>query len=159
MQISQNGIDLLKSLEGCSKTVYLDSGGAPTIGIGHLLTKSERASGKIAIAGNLIPYVSGLSDEQVETLLKSDLLSPITFVSQSVKVSLNQNQFDALVSFAFNVGVWAFNSSTLRKVLNAGRYDQVPEQMKRWVHDNGKVVRGLINRRNAEIALWNKPVD
>jgi lysozyme len=71
---------------------------------------------------------------------------------------LNQNQFDALVSFAFNVGDGAFRSSTLLRLLNQGQYDQVPAQLRRWNMDNGHVVQGLINRRNKEIALWNTPV-
>ena len=75
-----------------------------------------------------------------------------------VKVPLNQNQFDALVSFVFNVGNNAFRDSTLVKVLNAGHFDQVPTQLRRWIRDNGKIVKGLINRREKEIALWNTPI-
>jgi len=70
---------------------------------------------------------------------------------------LNRNQFTALVSFVFNVGVTAFRESTLLRVLNFGRYTEVPSQLKRWIYDNGVVVNGLINRRNAEIELWTRP--
>jgi lysozyme len=79
-------------------------------------------------------------------------------VNESVTVPLNQNQFDALVSFSFNVGDNAFRGSTLLKLLNQGQYDQVPAQLRRWVRDNGHVVQGLINRREKEIVLWNTAI-
>ena len=75
-------------------------------------------------------------------------------VGGGVKVALSQNQFDALVSFAFNVGNGAFLGSTLLKVLNQGQYDQVPTQLLRWTRSGGQVVQGLVNRRQNEIKLW-----
>jgi len=71
--------------------------------------------------------------------------------------NINQNQFDALVSFVFNIGGHAFRESTLLKKLNAGEYDQVPDQLRRWIYSGGKVVKGLINRREKEIERWNTP--
>jgi lysozyme len=70
---------------------------------------------------------------------------------------LTQNQFDALVSFAFNVGVAAFLESTLLRLLNGKAYDMVPDQLKRWSRDNGHIVPGLTHRRQKEIDLWRTP--
>jgi lysozyme len=137
---------------------YLDSGGAPTIGIGHLLTRSERTSGKIVIGGQSFDYRDGLTEQQCWDLLDQDLDGAESAVNGAVTVPLNQNQFDALVSFTFNVGDGAFRGSTLLKLLNQGRYAEVPTQLRRWVRDNGHVVQGVINRREKEIVLWSTPV-
>lgn len=158
MQVGKSGKALFQEWEGLELNEYLDSGGAPTIGIGHLMTRSERMSGKIIIKGTSVAYRNGLTAQQCLDLLDQDLDPAENTVNSAVTVALNQNQFDALVSFTFNVGDSAFRSSTLLKVLNAGHYDQVPGQLARWVHDNGKVVKGLVNRRNKEIELWNRPV-
>lgn len=154
MNCSDNLVQLLTAWEGISLTLYKDSGGEPTIGIGHLLTKSERASGKIYI--NSVPhrYSQPLTFQQCKQLLLQDLKPVIQAVSNYVTVPLTQNQFDSLVSFTFNVGINAFINSTLLKVLNNGQHIKVPEQMRRWVHDNGKVVQGLVNRRRKEIKLF-----
>src|SRR6266852_3832385 len=151
MYVGQRGKDLFKEWEGLVTHEYLDSGGAPTIGIGHLLTRSERTSGKLVIGGQALDYRDGLTEPQCWDLLDQDLDPAERTVNEVVKVPLNQNQFDALVSFTFNVGDGAFRSSTLLKVLNDGKYDQVPAQLKRWVMDNGHQVQGLVNRRNKEI--------
>jgi len=158
MHVGQRGKDLFKEWEGLVTHEYLDSGGAPTIGIGHLLTRSERTSGKITIGGQALDYRNGLTEQQCWDLLDLDLSGSEAVVNEAVKVSLNQNQFDALVSFVFNVGDGAFRGSTLLRLLNQGQLDQVPAQLQRWVRDNGQVVQGLVNRRNKEIALWNTPV-
>lgn len=158
MQVGQEGKKLFKEWEGMETHVYLDSGGAPTIGIGHLLTRSERTSGKIIVQGQAINYQNGLTEQQCWDLLDQDLDDAERAVNEAIKVPLNQNQFDALVSFTFNIGAGAFRSSTLLKLLNQGQYDQVPAQLRRWVRDNGKVVQGLVNRREKEIVLWNTPV-
>lgn len=158
MQISANGLELLEQWEGFKPNVYKDSAGLPTIGVGHLLTKSELSSGKIVINGTSVPYSGGLTNQQVLDLLSQDVNPAGQAVNNNVKVTLNQNQFDALVSFTFNVGVGAFTSSTLLKVLNQGQYDQVPTQLLRWTRSGGQVVQGLVNRRQNEIKLWNTPV-
>jgi lysozyme len=155
MQMSENGLELLKQWEGFELKVYKDSAGLPTIGVGHLITKSEQSSGNIVIAGAPIPYANGLTDQQVLDLLSQDVQPAESSVNNGVKVELNQNQFDALVSFTFNVGGGSFSSSTLLKVLNQGQYDQVPDQLRRWNKAGGKVVQGLVNRRENEVNLWN----
>jgi len=158
MQVGQRGKNLFKEWEGLVTHEYIDSGGAPTIGIGHLLTRSERTSGKIFLGGKGFVYRNGLTEQQCWDLLDQDLDGTERTVNENVKVPLNQNQFDALVSFVFNVGAGAFRGSTLLRLLNQGEYDQVPAQLKRWVRDNGHVVQGLVNRREKEITLWNTPV-
>jgi lysozyme len=158
MQVGQNGKNLFKEWEGLVLHEYPDSGGAPTIGIGHLLTRSERISGKIVIGGQALDYRDGLTEQQCWDLLDQDLDVAENAVNAAVTVALNQNQFDALVSFTFNVGEGAFRGSTLLKLLNQGQYSEVPTQLRRWVRDNGQIVQGLVNRREKEITLWNAPV-
>ncbi len=155
MQMSSHGRNLLEEWEGVRLKVYKDSAGLPTIGVGHLLTKSELTSGKIYIHEEPVKYSLGLTREQADLLLEKDLFPAESTVNAFVKVKLNQNQFDALVSFVFNVGGGAFKNSTLLKVLNAGAYDQVPAQLRRWDKAGGRVVPGLKVRREAEIKLWN----
>lgn len=155
MRISEKGKQLLIEWEGFIVQEYRDSGGAATIGCGHLLTKSEKASGKIWIDGDAIIYCNGLTVDQCMQILENDLYNPEQDLNEYVDVALTQNQFDALISFIFNVGVHAFIGSTLLKLLNQGQYEQVPAQLRRWVHDNGRVVQGLVNRREKEIKLWN----
>jgi lysozyme len=158
MQMSQHGLSLLEQWEGFKLQVYRDSAGLPTIGVGHLLTRSELTSGKIIINGVPVKYANGLTQQQVNDLLAQDVKPAAQAVSDGVKVALNQNQFDALVSFTFNVGVGAFQGSTLLRLLNQGQYDQVPAQLLRWTRSGGQVVPGLLNRRQNEIKLWNGQV-
>ena len=158
MQVSKGFFELLEEIEGRNRKMYIDSGGAPTIGIGHLFTKEERMSGKIYINGNYIKYADGLSDDQVDDLVIQDVKLPVYAVNTLSKVTLNQNQFEALVSFVYNIGNIGFKNSTLLKLLRTGDYASVPAQMRRWNIDNGKVVKGLVNRREKEISHWNKPV-
>lgn len=155
MQMSERGLELLKEWEGFELKVYKDSAGLPTIGVGHLITKSEQTSGNIMIVGVPVKYTAGLTDQQAVDLLSQDVRPAEQAVNNGAKVTLTQNQFDALVSFTFNVGVGAFNGSTLLKVLNQGQYDQVPTQLRRWNKAGGKVVQGLVNRRENEVRLWN----
>lgn len=155
MQMSKKGLDLLAQWEGIKLTVYKDVAGLPTIGVGHLLTRDELSSGKILIHDNPIRYVDGLTEEQVMQLLSQDVQAVEKSVTDEVQVDLQLHQFDALVSFTFNVGKGAFRNSTLLKLLNKGQYDEVPNQLARWVYSGGKKIRGLINRRRNEINLWN----
>lgn len=141
--------------EGFKLRWYPDSTGYPTIGIGHKLTPSEMSSGKIIIDGKPVRYANGLTEDQVNALMEQDLKKFVDCVNGSVQVSLTQNQFNALVSLAYNIGTGAFTRSTLLKLLNAGHYDLIPEQFRRWKYSGGEPV--LVGRREAEIKLWNKP--
>ena len=155
MQMSEKGKELLAEWEGVELKVYKDVAGLPTIGVGHLLTQDELTSGKILIRGEPIRYTDGLTKTQAMDLLAQDLERFEEAVNESGKVDLKQNQFDALVSFTFNVGSNAFRNSTLLRLLNQGNYSDVPNQLRRWVHSAGQKVQGLVNRRENEIELWS----
>lgn len=156
MKVDLVGIKFMKSAEDFRNFVYADSAGLPTIGVGHLLTRDELNSGKIHVDGKAYKYHEGLPDDVIDRLLLRDLHIAESVVNSKVKVKLSQNQYNALVSFAFNVGVCAFRGSTLLRLLNAGDYDAVPVQMRRWIFSAGKKTQGLKNRREKEIDLWSK---
>jgi len=163
MNISKNGIEFLKFVEGFEKFEYPDVEGNPTIGVGHLLTRSELTSGKILIANSTtsayVKYKNGLTDNQVNDLLLMDVRWCTVAVNGYTKAMLEQYQFDTLISFCFNVGADAYKNSTLLKLLNASDYMAVPGQLKRWnkARQGGQLVvnPGLVNRRKYEIQLWN----
>ncbi len=154
MQMSETGQKKLAAWEGLRSRAYRDAAGKLTIGVGHLLTKSELSLGRIWIKGALVPSAAGLTDRQALDLLGQDLEGAENAVNEGVEVELRQPQFDALVSFCFNVGAAAFKNSTLLRRLNQGGYEEVPGQLRRWVHCNGAVAPGLVNRREQEIACW-----
>lgn len=154
MRMSTKGRKLLTEWEGKKASVYLDSAGLPTIGVGHLLTRDELTSGKILILGIQVRYEDGLTDTDIDRLLTQDLAGAEGAINSGIEAVLNQNQFDALVAFVFNVGRTAFYNSTLRKVLNAREYRKVPEQLRRWNRSGGVVIQGLVNRRENEIKLF-----
>src|ERR1044071_1329667 len=129
-KMSENGKRKLAEWEGVELNVYRDVAGLPTIGVGHLLTKDELSSGKIVLNGAPLKYGSGLTEQQVMELLSQDLAGFEKTVCECVTVELNQNQFEALVAFSFNVGADAFKNSTLLKVLNQKQYADVPDQLR-----------------------------
>lgn len=150
-----NSIELLEKLEGLSNKAYIDIAGKKTIGIGHLLNAEELLTSKVRINGAYVDYSLGLTTRQCYDLCRQDLERYCEAVSALVYVDLTQNEFDAVVIFCFNVGIDAFKKSTLLKLLNQGDYKSVPEQLMRWTKAGGKQSSGLINRRKAEIMLWN----
>lgn len=137
------GITLIKNYEGLHLTPYLCPAKIWTIGYGH--TRIVRAGLKITA-------------DQADQLLDDDLRLVERTVQRLVSVPLNDNQFAALVSFVFNVGISNFETSTLLKLLNRGWYEQVPAQLTRWNRANGESLGGLSRRRAAEGLLWNTPV-
>ena len=139
--INQDGVDLIKEFEGLHLTPYLCPSKVWTIGYGH--TRTVRSGQQITQA-------------QADLLLDEDLSLVERAISRLVTVPLNDNQFSALVCFAFNVGTGNFESSTLLKLLNRGWYEQVPAQLMRWNRAGGEVFGGLSRRRAAESRLWNK---
>lgn len=154
MRISKQGLGFIEEQEGKEKTVYLDSAGLPTIGIGHLLTKEELRSGKIQIGDCFVKYRDGLSDAEIYELLDQDADKAEAAVN-AAGVDFEQHEFDALTSFALNVGSGAFLGSTLLKRIKAGASrDEIETQFRRWKYSGGRVVQGLINRRNHEIGLY-----
>jgi lysozyme len=151
---SKAGLEALTLREGVVLTMYRDSAGLPTIGVGHLLTKDELTSGKLWIRGAPVKWPPGLTAAQAQELLQKDLARAEAAVSFAVRVPLSQGQFDALVSFAFNVGAAALQHSTLVRLLNAGDYAGVPAQLRRWVYAGGAVAPGLVTRRAQEAQQW-----
>ena len=139
MNISQTGIDLLKHFEGCELEAYQDSVGVWTIGYGH--TKDVQPG-------------DSWSQSHAEHMLEVELEEYESYIKDLVKVNLSQNQFDALVSWVYNLGPANLKASTLLKVLNAGEYDEVPAQIKRCNKAGGEVLDGLIRRREAESLLF-----
>ncbi len=140
MKTSQAGIDLIKSFEGYSATPYEDVVGKSTIGYGHLIKPGE--------------IFNAIGPEQAELILAADLGEAEKSVSDLVKEPLAQNEFDALVSFTFNLGRNAFKNSTLLRLLNSGQFEAAADQFLRWDHAGGKVVAGLTRRRVAERSLF-----
>lgn len=154
MKISSRGLGLLTQWEGFKTYIYKDTAGYNTIGVGHLLTKQEESLGYIVLPDRKIFLNKELSKKDVIDLLQNDLPKYESTVSAVITVPLNQDQFDALVSFCFNIGITAFKNSTLVKVLNSKKYDLVKTELKKWTKSGGKVTQGLINRRANEIKLW-----
>ena len=147
MKISNQGITLIKHYEGCDLQAYRDGGGIITIGYGH--------TGLIKGRHLLISDV--ITQAEADALLLADLIIAQKAVNQLVTVPLSQNQFDALVSFAFNVGVGdrGFKGSTLLHCLNNKAYNIASEEFKKWTRDNhGNIEQGLIKRRNSEKILF-----
>ncbi|HCM9566846.1 lysozyme [Enterobacter bugandensis] len=144
MQTSEKGIALIKEFEGCKLTAYQDSVGVWTIGYGW----TQPVDGKLIRAGMTI------KQETAERLLKAGLVSYESDVSRLVKVVLTQGQFDALVSFTYNLGARSLSTSTLLRKLNAGDYAGAADEFPRWNKAGGKVLNGLTRRREAERALF-----
>jgi len=145
-KINSEGLGHLKRWEGLRLAAYQDVKGVWTIGYGHT-------------AGAGKPYVHKgmtITADEAEAMLARDLGQYERTVTESVKVPLNDNQFAALVSFCYNVGVSAFRRSTLLKKLNKGDYEAVPAELMKWTRSGNKYPKGLKNRRAAEAGLWAK---
>lgn len=141
MNTSQKGIDLIKAFEGCRLKAYKCPAGIWTIGYGHTSGVKE---------GQMITF------SMAEQFLKQDLKRFETSVNNLVTVAITQNQFDALVSFCYNLGAMALKSSTLLKKLNNGDYNGAAEEFDRWVYANGVKLQGLVRRRRAEKELFKQ---
>jgi lysozyme len=136
---SQKGIELIKEFEGCRLEAYLDSVRVETVGYGH--------TGPDVYMGLVI------TREKAEALLQGDLKKFETGVMSLVKVKLNQNQFDALVSFSFNLGLNNLRKSTLLLRLNNGDY-AVGNEFEKWNKAGTVPLAGLTRRRKAERELF-----
>ena len=154
MKLSAEGLAFIEREEGVVLHPYRDPVGYWTIGVGHLLSDREKVRGTIVIGGEFIPWREGLTREQVTALLLQDVAWAEKDVEEEVTVALTQHQFDALVSFVFNVGPTNFAASSLLRLLNEGHYDSVHAQLRRWVYANKKKLPGLVTRRAREAQLW-----
>ena len=144
IQISVEGIELIKKFEGCKLEPYRCSANVLTQGYGHTKTVVEGQS---------------WSQDHAEEMLMLDLQEFEQVVRELITVDLNKNQFSALVAFTFNVGRGNLATSTLRKVLLAEKYDEAPDQIRRWnkatVNGEKVVLDGLVLRLNAEALLFH----
>lgn len=145
MRISSEGLALIKRFEGFSAMPYICPAGYRTVGYGHVVKDSDRGE-------------YPLSEEEAEALLLEDVVLAEMAVRRLTDVPLEQRQFDALVSFTFNVGAAALQRSTLRRVVNRGEHESAPRELMRWVYANGRILRGLVARREAEAALYSPMV-
>tara|TARA_R110000737_G_scaffold311027_1_gene319892 strand:+ start:400 stop:933 length:534 start_codon:yes stop_codon:yes gene_type:complete len=139
MKISEEGKALIKKFEGCELESYRCSADVSTIGFGHTKGVSDGDS---------------CTQDEADQMLTEDLEEFEGYVDKLVTVDLEQNEFDALVAWTFNLGAGNLKSSTMLRVLNDSKKLEVPVQMKRWNKAGGKTLDGLIRRREAESLLW-----
>ncbi|MCR4330059.1 MAG: lysozyme [Candidatus Roizmanbacteria bacterium] len=139
MKTSAVGIELIKKYEGLKLQAYVCPGGVLTVGYGHTKNVKE----------NMI-----LTPQDAEELLIKDLEYFEEKLIDVVKVKINQNQFDALISLIYNIGEGAFNESSLLKFINDNKFDLAARQFPRWIYSNGKILTGLVNRRKAEREIF-----
>ena len=142
MNISEDGLKLIKFFEGCKLDAYYCPSNVLTIGYGHTKTVHEGMT---------------ITQEEADNLLNLDIREFEKYVQSIVKVPLKQHQFDALVSWTFYLGPYNLMNSTLLKELNSSNYSKVPSEIKRWNKSNNKVLDGLVKRREAEAKMfWNE---
>jgi len=140
MKISEEGKSLIKKFEGCKLEAYLCSAGVPTIAFGR--TKNVKIG-------------DTCTQEQADAWLEEELEEYTGYVNDAVKQTLQQNQIDAMVAWTYNLGPTNLGSSTMLKVLNEGKLQEVPQEMRKWVKANGKTLPGLERRRLAESMLFD----
>jgi lysozyme len=141
MSYGKDGIYLTKDFEKCRLVPYRDGGGVWTNGWGN--------------THHVLPDVV-ITQERADADLLANVQDAVAAVNDYTTVPLTQGQFDALVDFTFNVGVTAFKTSTLLKKLNMGDYKGAHDEFDRWNLDNGKIINGLIRRRDEEQGLFAK---
>ena len=141
MKLGERGTEILKYFEGCKLTAYQDSVGVWTIGYGHTKGVYDGMT---------------ITQDQAEQMLLSELEEYEGYIEDMVTVPLTQNQFDALVVWIYNLGPTNFRNSTLLKELNAGNYNAAGQEITRWNKAGGKVLAGLVKRREAEAELFNE---
>jgi lysozyme len=140
MEYSQNGLHLTEQFEECRLTAYPDSKGIPTIGWGPTLG---------------VQLGDTCTQEQADAWLLQDVQNAVNHVNSLVFVPLTQGEFDALVDFSFNCGCEAFAGSTMLRLLNAGDYSGAADQFEHWGRSGGKVIAGLLRRRQTEVQEFN----
>ena len=139
MNISQEGLGLIKKFEGCELKSYRCAANVLTIGYGSTKGVTENME---------------ITQKEADDLLMHEMPEYEGYINDMITVDLKQNEFDALVSWVFNLGPANLKSSTMLKVLNNKEFDEVPSQMKRWNKAAGQVKEGLIRRREAEALLF-----
>ena len=143
--ITEAGLNLIKRFEGFSPTIYICPAGYPTIGYGHVVLAHEQDQ-----------FAAGIMQADATELLRKDVRIAERAVLRLISVPLTAGQFDALVSFTFNLGAGALQRSTLRRKVNRGEHEHVPTELMKWVWSNGKRLRGLIIRRREEAFAYSE---
>lgn len=147
MNISKRGLIDLANFEGMSLKPYLDSGGVKTVGIGSTVSDIKDLSSW--------SWDKTLTPEQAVHIYQDHIDVYAEAVEKAIKVEISQNKFDALVSLCYNIGVSGFSKSSAARLVNLkATDDEVCSAMRMWNKDNGKVVKGLINRREKECQLY-----
>lgn len=146
MNISINGLNLIKQFEGLKLNAYDDGVGVWTIGYGTIKYPN----------GVRVKKGDKITQAQADQYIANDVATFERAVNMLVNVPLNQNQFDALVSFTYNLGATNLSASTLLKKLNSKDYNGAAAEFQKWNKAGGKVMTGLIRRRKAEMELFNK---
>lgn len=142
MKLSENGIYLIKRFEGFSAEPYICPAGKVTIGYGHIVSDREKYTYPI------------ICESEALDILLDDVCKFESAINRICHIHLNQNQFDALVSLCFNVGISAVKKSKMLAKLNGGDYVGAANEFDDWIHSDGRVLQGLIKRRAAEKALF-----
>lgn len=140
---TENGLKLIKRCEKLALKPYICPAGYPTIGYGHVIKPNEAE-----------PFANGITEQQAEALLAADVGVAERAVLRLITVPLTDGQFDALVSFTFNLGGGALQRSTLRRKANRGDHEDVPHEFIKWVWAGGRKLNGLKKRRSWEAALY-----
>ena len=144
--ISEKGLSLIREAESLELKAYLDTGGVWTIGYGTI----KYPNGVRVKKGDVC------TRKQAEIRIKNDSLWVDACLDKHVKVNVSQNQFDVLASFIYNIGESAFIKSTMLTLINNSNFSSAASQFDRWIYDNGKEIKGLVNRRAKEKALFLK---
>ena len=134
---------MIKRFEGFSPTIYICPAGWPTIGYGHVVKDHERGR-----------FVDGIDRDAGAEVLRADVETAERAILRLIETGLDDGQFDALVSFAFNLGAGALQRSTLRRKINREDHLAAPAELRRWVWAGGRKLKGLVRRRGAEAAMY-----
>lgn len=141
--VTEAGLDLIRRFEGFSPTIYICPAGYPTIGYGHVVVAHEQDQ-----------LAMGITQAEATELLRKDVRIAERAVLRLISVPLTDGQFDALVSFTFNLGAGALQRSTLRLKANRGEHESVPAELMKWVWAAGKKLPGLVRRRRQETKAY-----
>ena len=151
LKTSKDGLEMIAKWEGCVLKPYKDIAGLRTIGIGHLIKPGEN-----------FPDGVEITRERALDILADDVKICEDAIKKHIKARLNQNQFDALVSFGFNCGTGVYSNSGVATAINTGQFDQVPSRLQEWckatVNGVRTTIKGLLNRRIHEGEVFSRPI-
>jgi len=141
MNVSDRGINLIQHFEGFYSKPYYCPAGVLTIGFGTVIKDPK-------------PYLQGITKEQATNMMMNEIIKNERSINRLVKVFINQNQFDALISFVYNLGAGNLQASTLLRKLNNLDFLGAADEFPKWRKAGGRVLQGLVRRRLAERGLF-----